>query len=96
MTLSDNELYIQSVNTEREDIWYLKEEPISQKIYLLDYWKQNATRFLILNILTRKYLAIPATSASIERIFSISNDIITKKRNRLTSVTIKQLILLKS
>jgi hypothetical protein len=41
-------------------------------------------------------LAIPATSASIERIFSLSNNIITKNRNRLLPDTVKQLILLKS
>jgi len=46
--------------------------------------------------MARRFLAIPATSASVERIFSISNFIISKSRNRLDSETIKKLILLKS
>jgi hypothetical protein len=62
----------------------------------LDFWKQNTYRFPILSTLARRYLAIPATSASIERVFSISNNIITKSRNRLFPDTIKQFILLKS
>ena len=44
----------------------------------------------------RRYLAIPATSASIERIFSISSNIITKSRNRLEPDTVRQIVLLKS
>ena len=46
--------------------------------------------------MARRYLAIPATSASIERIFSISSNIITKSRNRLEPDTVKQIVLLKS
>jgi len=46
--------------------------------------------------MARKYLAIPATSASIESIFSIGGNIITKARNSLQPETVKQLILLKS
>jgi hypothetical protein len=41
-------------------------------------------------------LAILATSASIERTFSISNNMITKNRNRLALKTVKHLTLLKS
>src|SRR5262249_33296854 len=86
-TSSYKDLFIQDNNNEEEYIVYLKESPISQKIYPLDYWKQNNNRFPILSILARKYLAIPATSASIESTFSIGNNIITKSRNRLSSKT---------
>jgi len=46
--------------------------------------------------MARRFLAIPATSASIERVFSIGGNIITKSRNRLSSKTLKKSILLKS
>ncbi|EEU33641.1 uncharacterized protein NECHADRAFT_9993, partial [Fusarium vanettenii 77-13-4] len=62
----------------------------------LIWWKSNSNRFPILSILARRYLAIPATSASIERIFSISSNIITRNRNRISSSLTRQLILLKS
>ena len=46
--------------------------------------------------MARRYLGIPATSAAIERVFSISGNIITKSRNNLNPETVKQLTLLKS
>jgi len=79
----DDDIFIfKNLNKEEEYTEYIKESTISNKdINPLDYWKQNSYRSPILSILTRRYLAIPATSASIERIFSISNNIITKRRN---------------
>ncbi|PTB47247.1 hypothetical protein M431DRAFT_102899, partial [Trichoderma harzianum CBS 226.95] len=58
--------------------------------------KANTNRFPILSILARRYLAIPATSAAIESVFSISNNIITKARNRLNPNLVSEIILLKS
>ena len=79
-----------------ESTAYFNESTISSKIHPLDYWKHNIYKYPILNIIARRYLAIPATSASIESTFSIGSNIITKSRNRLSSTTAKQLILLKS
>ncbi|PTB34694.1 hypothetical protein M441DRAFT_155144, partial [Trichoderma asperellum CBS 433.97] len=62
----------------------------------LEYWKINNNKFPLLSILTRRYLTIPATSAAIESVFSISNNIITKSRNRLKPILVKEIILLKS
>jgi len=67
-----------------------------KKVNLLEWWKQNANKYLILSILARNYLVIPATLAAIERIFSFSNNIITKLRNRLYLDTVKMVIFLKS
>ena len=41
------------------------------------------------------HLAIPATSAASERVFSNGADIITKKRNRLLPSTIRYLLCLR-
>jgi hypothetical protein len=94
----DDDIFIsRNINEEEEYMEYIKESIISNKdINPLDFWKQNTYRFPILSTLARRYLAIPVTSASIERVFSISNNIITKNRNRLFPDTVKQLILLKS
>ena len=62
----------------------------------LEYWKLHALKYPVLSFMARRYLAIPATSASIERIFSISSNIITKSRNRLEPETVRQIVLLKS
>jgi len=44
----------------------------------------------------RRYLAIPATSALVERVFSIGGNIITKSWNQLDLETVKKTVLLKS
>jgi len=46
--------------------------------------------------MARRFLAIPATSAPIEPVFSIGGNIITKSRNRLSPETVKKSVLLKS
>lgn len=62
----------------------------------MEYWKLHQNKFPILSILARQYLAIPATSALAERIFSQATDIITKKRNKLSKDTFKMIMLLKN
>jgi len=46
--------------------------------------------------MARRYLAIPATSAPVERVFSIGGNIVTESRNRLDPKTVKKTVLLKS
>jgi len=46
--------------------------------------------------MARQYLAIPATSAPVERVFFIGGNIVTESRNRLDPKTIKKTLLLKS
>jgi len=46
--------------------------------------------------MARRYLAIPATSALVERVFSIRGNIITKSRNQLDLETVKKTVLFKS
>jgi len=58
----------------------------------LSWWRTNASKFPILAIMARNYLAIPATSASSERVFSTTGNIVTRNRNRLTGKTLEMLI----
>jgi len=46
--------------------------------------------------MARRFLAIPATSAPVKRVFSISGNIVSKSRNRIASETVKRMVLLKS
>ena len=52
--------------------------------------------FPTLAILARRYLAIPASSAPSESIFSIAGDIITKKSNRLSDESFRLILVLKN
>ena len=47
-------------------------------------------------MLARRYLAIPATSAAVERVFSIGSNVISKSRNRLLPSTVRKVMLLKA
>ena len=49
----------------------------------LNWWSVNATNYPIISVLAKKYLAIPASSASSERVFSTAKNITDKKRWRL-------------
>ena len=51
--------------------------------------------YLIVAQIARDHLAIPATSAALERVFSNGSDIITKKRNRLSPSTVRYLLCLR-
>ena len=62
----------------------------------LDYWRLHQSKYQVLSLIARRYLAIPATSALIERTFSIGSNIISKSRNRLEPETVKRIVLLKS
>ena len=46
----------------------------------LNWWSVNATNYPIISVLAKKYLAIPASSASSERVFSMAKNKTDKKR----------------
>jgi hypothetical protein len=50
----------------------------------LEWWKKNRSSFPLIAKVAQKYLSVPATEASSERVFSVASNIITKRRNRLT------------
>lgn len=81
-------------NTELEIYLY---EPIeSFSVEPLEYWRRNSFRFKILSKMARDFLAIPATSVPIESVFSKAADLVTKKRNRLSPDSIKEIMCLNS
>lgn len=60
------------------------------------WWQVYGQKYSILSLIAQDYLAIMATSASIEREFSKLSDITTRKRGRLSALRVNQLIYLKS
>lgn len=57
---------------------------------ILCFWK-DATQFPKLQAVARWLLAIPASQASDERIFSTTGDIITPRRTQLNGTTLSML-----
>lgn len=99
---SDNELLYSinkrynTNNNSKEFTLYLAEDIVDYKVKPLEYQYNNRDRYPYLYLLSKEYLGIPATSASIKSTFSISNNIIIKSRNKLNANTVRILILLKS
>ena len=58
----------------------------------LEFWRLNDRHFPVLSVLARRYLAIPASSASSERLFSRLKLIATSARQNLSSHTLCQLL----
>ena len=59
------------------------------------WWASQESRFPILSQLTRKYLAIPASSAPSERLFSDAGNIMTIRRSNLLPSTFEHLVFCK-
>ena len=70
------------------------EGKLDVKANILMWWKQHAVRFPYLSRLARRYLAMPATSASVERLFSVAGQVVTAKRARLDPSTVTLLVFL--
>ena len=61
----------------------------------LNWWKIRSQNFPKLAKLARKYLAIPATSVSSERLFSDAGNLINAKRTNLDTKLVGQMLFLK-
>lgn len=59
----------------------------------LTYWKINEPRFPHLAKLAAKYLSLPATSGSVERLFSIAGYIQRAERSSLTTANVEKLLI---
>ena len=97
--LSDAELYRgapMAPQHESELNRYLGQERVPRDTNVYQYWKAKQYDFPIIAKIAQAHLAIPATSAPSECVFSGGSDIITKKRNRLTGSTVRMIICLKA
>eukprot|EP00904_Undaria_pinnatifida_P011858 jgi/Undpi1/7802/HiC_scaffold_23.g10275.m1 len=74
-----------------------EEDKEGTRVYLdpLDWWRVRCTDYPHLANLARRVLAIPATQAESERLFSCAGNIVTKNRNNLAPTTVELLVLLR-
>jgi len=76
-------------------IWKARTVPFPKDKNPLDEWRRGAAHlFPWLDVLARRVLAIPATSAGPERLFSMVGNVMTKKRSRLTCDNMEELVYL--
>jgi len=76
-----------------EDAVYLSTPPVQTEQPETFWSSQLSDEFPTLRRLATKYLSIPATSASVERLFSTAGAIIRARRNRLSPETVEALLL---
>lgn len=62
----------------------------------IEFWVHRSLSYPSASKLALKVLITPATSVPSEQAFSKSGDIITKKRNKLSTKTVKVIMCLKS
>jgi hypothetical protein len=62
---------------------YLSQHAVALEADPLAWWRQHQSLFPVLARLARKFLAIPATSAPVERVWSTAGNAVTKRRARL-------------
>jgi hypothetical protein len=74
--------------------WF-KENGVDRDTNILKYWQAKQYQYPVISRIAQDYLAIPASSAASERIFSVGGDIVTKKRNRLLPSTLRYLLCLR-
>ena len=71
---------------------YLSEPCIDMNDSVLEFWKDNSFRFPSLASVAIRYLAIPATSAPVERMFIITGKIYRPDRCSLKDETFETLM----
>lgn len=83
-------------DSEDEVLRYLSAACSRRETRVHDFYNENKSAYPVLFRMAKDFLAIPAMSAPLERLFSQVGDIVTKKRNRLLPGTIQKLAILKS
>jgi len=74
-------------------IWKTRTVPFPKDKNPLDEWRRGAVHLCPwLGVLARRVLAIPATSAGTERLFSMAGNVMTQKRSRLTCDKMEELV----
>ena len=74
---------------------YLGDAPAEKTVDILDFLRVNAGKYPMLSRVASQTLAIPASSALSERVFSSAGNICTVKRTNLSVSKMEQLVFMK-
>lgn len=75
---------------------YIDIPSVSMDVNVRLWWKERVDNYPLLQSLARKYLSIPASSTTSERLFSVGGNVITDTRCCLSDEHAEQLIFLAS
>ena len=68
--------------------------PITKGANPLNWWRKHECEYPLLSKLAKRYLCIPGTSVSSERVFSTAGDIIAAQRSAFTPEHLDQILFL--
>ncbi len=74
---------------------YVKSANLNKDKTVLDFWRENEHRWPILANISKKILGVPASSAKVERIFSIAGHVFSLKRRRMKARIFESLVFAK-
>ncbi|CAK9292332.1 unnamed protein product [Gordionus sp. m RMFG-2023] len=84
-------------NLATEEIEVYLADPVAQTSFdIVDWWCRNSKRFTKLSTMVKDYLSQQSMSIASERIFSRACATFTKKRNRMSAITLKHCLCVNS
>jgi len=83
------------VETNCEIDMYCQDAVLPKDADILSFWRNQRKKYPILSRLARKFLSIPAASATSERVFSTAGNIVTPRRTSLGVDNIEMLVFMK-
>ena len=91
---SADELFVPQGRVDADNEWtkWMKEAPVPRNTKILSYWRGKQYEFPTIARMAKDHLAIPASSAASECVFSGGSDLITKKRNQLGGENTRKLL----
>jgi hypothetical protein len=89
-----DEFCVSTPATSNDELERYLAEPVAQVSFMeiLNWWKINSVRYPKLADVAKKFLAVPATSASSESAFRYGGLTITELRNRLSPDLVSDLL----
>lgn len=78
-----------TVDVTDELVTYLAMPQVKRSIDILVWWREHAARFPFLSVMVRQFLAMPASSAGVERAFSGAGKMHSDLRKSVTEGTLK-------
>ena len=79
---------------QNEILRYSSDPPIGGKENLLLWWKLHAPVYPLLAKAAKKWLCVPATSAPVERLFSVAGRVVEERRSRLEPSIVDDIVFL--
>lgn len=76
-------------------ISYVTKNWKNEGLSCLSFWKTNEERWPALATLAKRLFSVPATSANVERMFSVSGHIFSSKRGRIKNSLFESLVFTK-